>query len=66
MENIAGKLPRLRVRMGVIPTKVERDRTKYSRKVKHKLDDRQGRNPAPCLFVEGIGPGLHLIMVCTR
>ncbi|WP_414039445.1 hypothetical protein ACJU26_09650 [Acidithiobacillus sp. M4-SHS-6] len=37
MEKIKGKLPRLKVRMGVIPTRVERDKTKYRRKEKHKV-----------------------------
>lgn len=50
-EKIRGKLPRLRVRMGVIPTKVERDRTKYSRKVKHKVDHRSERREPIPLFL---------------
>ena len=29
------KLPRLKLRIGVLPTRVERDKTKYTRKVKH-------------------------------
>ncbi|WP_248885947.1 hypothetical protein [Acidithiobacillus acidisediminis] len=58
MEKLRGKLPRLKVRMGVLPTKVERDRKVYSRKEKHKTDyradaDTRGRNPLS--FVEGSG-----------
>ena len=29
------KLPRLKLRIGVLPTRVERDKTKYTRRVKH-------------------------------
>ncbi|MHB1642527.1 MAG: hypothetical protein ACYCS8_07685 [Acidithiobacillus sp.] len=34
-ENIRGALPRLKPRFGVLPGRVERDRTKYTRKTKH-------------------------------
>lgn len=30
------KLPRIKRRLGVYPTKVERDRKKYTRKIKHR------------------------------
>lgn len=43
MEKVKGKRPRLLVRMGVLPTKVERDRTKYCRKEKHKTVFHAGR-----------------------
>ncbi len=39
---IRGKLPRLRVRMGVLPTRIEKDRTRYTRKIKHRNRDRDG------------------------
>lgn len=58
MEKLRGKLPRLKVRMGVMPTKVERDRKVYSRKAKHKVDyraERCGRESNPVPFVEGRG-----------
>ena len=35
-ETIHGALPRLKPRFGVLPGRIERDRTKYSRKTKHK------------------------------
>ncbi len=38
---IQGKHPRLRVRMGVHPTRVEKDRTKYTRKAKHRLVEQE-------------------------
>lgn len=34
-ETIRGALPRLKPRFGVLPGRIERDRTKYSRKKKH-------------------------------
>ena len=33
------KPPRLKVRVGVYPTRVEKDKTKYTRKQKHKLEE---------------------------
>lgn len=35
-ESISGVLPRLKPRFGVLPGRIERDRTKYTRKSKHK------------------------------
>ena len=35
-ETIRGALPRLKPRFGVIPGRIERDRTKYTRKSKYK------------------------------
>jgi hypothetical protein len=39
---IRGKVPKVRVRLGVFPTRVEKDRTKYTRKTKHRPADREG------------------------
>ena len=35
-ETIRGALPHVKPRFGVIPGRIERDRTKYNRKSKHK------------------------------
>ena len=35
-ERIVGRLEPVKPRVGVLPTRVERDRTKYTRKVKHR------------------------------
>lgn len=43
-EVIRGKLPPLKPRHGVMPTVVQRDRTQYNRKDKHKKKD------SGCLF----------------
>ena len=34
-EKIVGRLKPVKPRVGVLPTRVERDRTKYTRKVRH-------------------------------
>lgn len=39
-ETISGHHDRLKPRFGVIPTKVQRDRTKYTRKTKHSAHQR--------------------------
>lgn len=36
MEKIKGQLPRMKVRMGVIPTQQHKDKKVYTRKQKHK------------------------------
>lgn len=62
MEKLRGKIPRLKVRMSVLPTKVERDHKVYSRKAKHKMDYRaqaDSRGSNPLSFAEGNGLGFH-------
>ena len=41
-EKIVGRLERFKPRFGVLPTRVERDRTKYTRKVKHRHQEISG------------------------
>lgn len=41
-EKIVGRLERFKPRFGVLQTRVERDRTKYTRKVKHRNQEISG------------------------
>jgi hypothetical protein len=51
-----GNLPPIKLRVGVLPTRVERDRTIYTRKAKHK--DRERDRPAVGVLVSTQGTAI--------